>query len=119
MKQTRSSRGPSVLQSYAGTVPDEVGRTGAGDFLQPGERPANHLAVGEMAAANDAVDPFANQIDVALAFTDLQRHGRIAGEKLWQRGQQQGSRQIARHVHADNTGNAPRRCGWPPQGPPE
>jgi hypothetical protein len=60
-----------------------------------------------MAAANDAVDPFANQIDVALAFADLQRHGRIAGEKLWQRGQQQGSRQIARHVHADNTGNAP------------
>jgi hypothetical protein len=53
-----------------GAVPGEVGRAGAGDLLQPGERPANHLAVGKMAAANDAVDPFANQIDVALAFAD-------------------------------------------------
>ncbi len=77
-----------------GAVPGEVGRTGAGDLLQPGERPADHLAVGEMAAANDAVDSLANQIDVTLAFADLQRNVRVAGEKLWQRGQQQGPRQL-------------------------
>ncbi len=45
-----------------------------------------------MAAANDAVDSLANQIDVTLAFADLQRNVRVAGEKLWQRGQQQGPR---------------------------
>ncbi len=34
----------------------------------------------------------ANQIDVTLAFADLQRNVRVAGEKLRQRGQQQGPR---------------------------
>jgi hypothetical protein len=43
----------------------------------------------------------------------------IAGEKLRQRGQKQGPRQVARHVYPNGAGDAPRRCGWPPQGPPE
>ena len=44
------------------------------------------------------VDSLANQIDVTLAFADLQRNVRVAGEKLQQRGQKQGPRQVARHV---------------------
>lgn len=60
-----------------------------------------------MAAANDAVDSLANQIDVTLAFADLQRNVRVAGEKLWQRGQQQGPRQVARHVYPNGAGDAP------------
>ena len=90
-----------------GAVPGEIGRAGAGDLLQPGERPADHLAVGEMATANDAVDSLANQIDVTLAFPDLQRNVRVAGEKLRQRGQKQGPRQVARHVYPNGAGDAP------------
>lgn len=102
-----------------GAVPGEVGRTGAGDLLQPGERPADHLAVGEMAAANDAVDSLANQIDVTLAFADLQRNVRVAGEKLWQRGQQQGPRRCPPRLPEWCRRCSPGAAVGLPQGPPE
>src|SRR4029077_6476156 len=90
-----------VLDGARCAVPLEVGRAREGRF--PGQaQPANdHVAVGDLSGADDAIITFADDVNEPVAFPDVERESGMALHESRQLGKDEGARHGTMDIDAE------------------
>jgi hypothetical protein len=89
------------VRSLRDAVPREVGGRRAGRLLQRGQPARDQVAVGEVADAERAIDPFPHQVHVAVALAEKEFDAGVFGEEARQVRHHEVAGQRAVDVHVE------------------
>jgi hypothetical protein len=92
-----------VINARGLTEPVDIGRSGAGDFLEHRDAARDHVAVLEIADAQHAIDSLADQIDQPIALAHVEFDAGVFGEKVRQARHHEMTRERAMNIHAQQS----------------